>query len=422
MPSTYGHGSKKLILSVDCEYLRAVLRKRIDATGMGSGMKNAHNPPGITTYSNFETSSPFPLGGRFFDGYNKYADTNRALFYAPRLHIVSDLAFMPATRATVTDTHIDLSAQDMVIKRVQWSQNGRSHEKVNLQLELDESRYIPSLATILTQPRQPDNRPRPPPPFGPEPHFPPGGSGPTGSSPFPGGFSGPVKGSSRGGDSPGTQFLGQTINSMSDLAVKNIKGITEMSSDKSSSGGTWGVLGQKKIGPSATSDSTIEGFDSTQGQVGSAVTTSDGFALPGIDDPEAGAAGELHSHTVTVRVPDTAASDFVAIDANVTYETITSGGNAELTLTVECVETAKTYTRAVSIAQGLNRQKVTLSPQILLSGASTAGNTLKITLKRTPGQGNDSGPFQTITVHNISLRVRKHSQKADTQTNRFLPY
>ncbi len=130
VPSSYSSSQEKVTFSVDCEYLRAILRK---TTG---DRKNAHNLSGLSTYSSFNTSSAFPLGQRQHTKTSITAHaTTRGPWFSPRLHIVDDIAFRPATTLTYTDTHVDLSAETMVIEDVSWSQTAQDVEKVNLTMQ-----------------------------------------------------------------------------------------------------------------------------------------------------------------------------------------------------------------------------------------------------------------------------------------------
>ena len=423
-PANYGaQGTDRMIISVNVDYLRTMLKIR--GGFVSTQPYNAHNITGVTSYGTTAASSPFPLGMREYSEYPGMA-TDRAEWYAPRLHVVDDIAFMPSTKVTFTDTHLDLSSQSMNIKSISWTQIDRKHEEVTLELERNETRFRPRLANLFgyTGSRPADNpRPRPQPPFGPLPSLP--GGPPTTSPPTSG--TGPLPNFSSGYGGPGmgdTSSLnfGMGMNDLGIGASRQMGGMNESKSDSTASGGDWGVLGQKKRGRATTHDTSISGYDSTQAQSGSATTTSDGFSLPGVDDPEVGAAGELHSHSITIRVPNTAADDIVGLDATVTYESISGGGNAVVTAKVECVETGSSFTRDITIAQGSSRTAFNLMPSSHLNGASTSGNTLKVTLSRKPGQGSDAGPYQSIIVHNISLRIRQNSQPSDAQSDRFLPY
>ncbi len=104
--------------------------------------------------------------------------------------------------------------------------------------------------------------------------------------------------------------------------------------------------------------------------------TSDGFSLAGISDPEAGAQGERHSHTINARVPNDTSTGYVSVIASITLEDITGGGNAQITTTVECVrDFGLPSAPQKRIAKGSARQNFVLVPSTFLNGAQTPNNT-----------------------------------------------
>ena len=78
--------------------------------------------------------------------------------------------------------------------------------------------------------------------------------------------------------------------------------------------------------------------------------------------------------------------------------------------------------QTITIAQGENRKKITLIQPTILEGLGIAGNTLRITIERTPGQSGDVGPYQAVRVHSLSVKPRRYTQPSKGTTNTFKPY
>ncbi len=417
LPSSYDAATPKIILSVDIDYLRDVMdRRKRDSTP-----KNAHNVPSTSTYSSFDTSSPFPLGVRQYSDMGAGAN-GRAAYYAPRLHIVNDLNFTPATTLSYTDTHVDLSSELMVIRDVNWTQSKNDHEKVTMKLEKVESHYAYSMAQVFARGGTGSGGGT-----GNTPAAPPGPIGPA-QPPFGGGFGGSISPlmqlttSANVNDDGQNQLFGLTSNQMSKALVRGLKGRSDFAGDKNASGATWGVLGSKNTGPSSSFDRAIDGLDSNFSSSGSAIATSDGFTLAGISDPEVGQQGEVHSHSINVRVPNDSSSGFVSVLASVSLASITSGGNAEITTTVTCSETAASISSTKIITQGSSNLNTILLPTQFLSGAGTANNTLVVTFERSPAQGNDAAGYQSLVIHNVSVNVRRYNKPTVAQSDSFKAY
>jgi hypothetical protein len=167
----------------------------------------------------------------------------------------------------------------------------------------------------------------------------------------------------------------------------------------------------------------LDGLEgSTTTSEGSAIATSDGFSLAGINDPEVGAQGERHSHTLNARVPNDTSTGFVSVVGNITLEDIMGGGDAEITTTVECVETGSSISTTKIVSKGSTRQNYVLVPSTYLNGAQTPNNTLKITVERKPAQGNDTAGYQTLTIHNLEVKMRRYNIPQAGQSQAFTPY
>ncbi len=154
VPSSYSSSQEYITFSVNIDYLRDVVRLRGGDTGM-----NLPSSYGITLSKGSSSGGgAFPMGMRRYADMGGIAD-ERAAYYAPRLHIVKDVKWVPATTITYTDTHIDMSSESLVVKDVRWSQSGREVEKVQLGLEKIEDHYAYNLVAALRKP--PRDPPKP---------------------------------------------------------------------------------------------------------------------------------------------------------------------------------------------------------------------------------------------------------------------
>ena len=419
VPSSYQSTQPYITFSVNIDYLRELVRLRGGDTGM-----NLPSSHGITLSKGTSSGAGiFPLGMRTFDEMGHIAE-NRTAYYAPRLHVVRDLDFIPATQITYTDDHIDMTNESLIIKTIRWSQKARDVEKVTLGLEKSETHYAYSLTSALAKPPKESSPPkqRPPPPT-PRPPIGDGLGGGLGPAPAPmrtQGADTPMSGV------PSMEAIGGStfgFNQLSSSLLRGIRGKSNFRSDTGSSGSQWGVLGSANTGVASSFDRAIDGLEgSTTTSEGSAIATSDGFSLAGINDPEVGAQGERHSHQLNARVPNDTSTGFVSVIGSITLESIAGGGNAEITTTIECLETTSSISSTKIIPQGSTRQNIVVVPSTYLNGAETPNNTLKITVERKPAQGNDAAGYQTVTIHNLEVNVRRYNIPNAGQSQAFSPY
>jgi hypothetical protein len=420
VPSSYSTSEEYITFSANIDYLRDVVRLRGGDTGT-----NLPSSYGITLSKGSSSGGgAFPMGMKRYPDMGGIAD-ERAAYYAPRLHIVRDVKWVPATTITYTDDYIDMSSESLVVKDVRWSQSGRNIEKVQLGLEKMEDHYAYNLVSALRRPPREREPPKPrAPPLPPRPPIgDPIGGGGLGGSVQPArtfGANNPIDGDPASSAMGGSTF---GYNQMSNAVVRGIRGKANFRSDTGSSGSTWGVLGSANTGVSSSFDRALDGVEgSTTTSEGAAIATSDGFSLAGISDPEVGAQGERHSHTLNARVPNDTSTGYVSVIASITLEEISGGGNAEITTTVRCVETDASVSTTKIITEGSARQNYVLVPSTYLNGAQTPNNTLKITVERKPAQGNDAAGYQTLTIHNMEVKIRRYNIPQTGQSQAFTPY
>ena len=362
----------------------------------------------------------------------------RNLWYAPRIHIVHDLRWRPATTCTVTDSGLNLSSEPMVIQDIRWGVSQRDIENVTLTLERDETKDSGGLSSYLfpnyTKVVQGSTntgggggggggssgpwKPLPPPTT-----YPPnqGGGG------YTGGTTGPIGGTTftpfmyQGGfnQNAGSGNFSHTtnINGLTGSSYSNITGRMDYL-DMGGEGTEWGLLGQDKPAIAKSSQRSVDGLDTliTPSSAG-ATTTNEGFVLPGIIDPDS---SDRHTHTqsIKVRVPDDIADEMVSVDATYTMGG-TSSSVAVLTATVECVETGTSKSRTFKIVGNESNKNLALMGTIPLQGVATKGNTVKVTIKRTAGTGDDDASYSSVVIHNVKVNFQRFSTKGRSNLGAF---
>ncbi len=231
------------------------------------------------------------------------------------------------------------------------------------------------------------------------------------------------EGGVRGGDT-GFSRGGFNANYLTNGVIRGLNGRSSFSADNAVSSGDWGIIGQRKPATALAADRDVDGIESSfAASEGAAIQTSDGISLAGVADPEVGAQGETNSYTTNVRVPsDVSETATLSITGIVTLDEITGGGPAVITTTATCVETGASISQDLSIAQGSTRASKILMMARNLDGANTPGNTIKVEVSRSPGQGSDSATYQTLTIHTLSVALRRFSINANAQSNRMVPY
>jgi len=436
VPTTYSSTARHITFSVDYDYLMGLLRRMSEEidTSSGSGsehLENAHSVFGFGYSGNVNNiRSAFPLGYHL-GGLGEQMST-RALYYAPRVKIVKDINYIPATTLTFTDTHIDLTNETLNIAGVSWTKNEQKVDSVVLDLQRTEKHFKYGLASLVkvvgeggggnNRPPRPEAPPLPPPTTQPNQPIPPLGGG--GSIAPVGG----LLGVSRTGDSE-SSFNGLSANLLGSGAYRGLKGKASFLSDVGLSTGQFGVIGQNRPSTSLSFDRDIDGIESSLAtSEGASVITSDGFVLGGIVDPELGQQGEINSHSINVRVPnDVSAGGFVSVVAQLTFGGDTSN-IGEITTVIKCAETGAEQTQKIAIkgnaGEGGVRRAITLFHPSSLDGANTAGNTINVRIERRPAQGNETtaSGFYSITVHSLSVKMRRYSNAGNAQSDSMKPY
>lgn len=416
-------GNERIVVSVNYEYLKALLRTRCGTSNLH---KNAHT--WLIGYSSYNTDSIFPLGARRFGDADYW--NLRAEWYAPRLHITDDINFVPATSLTLTDSVFSFNNEAMQIQNISWSVNGADRESLELTLERDVSRAAKGFMSYIVPPSSKKTRSS---------HSGFGvGQGDVSSSSNNGrSYNGQWGGHGSWGDgftnsNPNAELtiinnpsrrtgvpdgitanIGNAINignnSISPNMLKQMKGVMEFNND-SMTGGGFAVLGQKK--PSAAPQNTDGAYGVTMSaEGGDANTDADGISFAGATDDTT----SYSSHSISVPVPPATQSETFTVTGRVE---MTSTGTAVLFCKVQCLETGAGSTlEPYTVTSSTNGSVVLFSGS--LSGANITGNTIKVSIARQAGEGDDTATYSAVTVKNVQIRFNTSSVSGSSQSGQL---
>ena len=450
IPSTYwsSAGTAKIRISVNYDYLLALLRYRCGDTTASDFFRPAHAPSTFTaTYGAYNTSSIFPLGMREYSELGAYGE-ERSEWYAPRILITDDVNFVPATTIDYTDSFLGLTNEPMVITNMSYSVSGANVENLVFSLERDAARQAVGFNTMF----QPQSRKsqltagldrgrateEPNGPWSPDwigssvgggsgggrGHGPALGGAFTGSGGWGGDTNPNTNMSSQfsplqnptpsGPDSPGaatSSSPGITSGAISSGFNSKVKGKMDLNID-AQVGGNFSILGQNKAGaaPSTTSGISAEIPFSPSG--GSATVGDNGLIFPGT-------VGEStnypqHSFTASIPVPNNVKSKFVAISANANLVGDSTNVGV-LTTTVSLSGFERTTTTTVKAG---NNGRINLFSGIV-DGADVAGGKLQITISRTPDDGTDTAKYSSIAVSNVQVGINRQSVQGTTMSDQM---
>ena len=433
----------KITVSVNMDYLKALVRRRCGDPTSSSILHNSHDITELKSgaWSNHNPNSIFPIGCHKYDKMSGAYGT-RYVWYGSRLHVVEDLRWRPATTVTYTDSGLGLSNEPLVINKINWSVTERNIEKLTLSLERDQTKSAGGLSSFLFpnvargRSYNPGGQPSSPPPE--KPSVPPqGGAGgrggkPDGSGAVPEqGTTGPIGTSgykpskvqggmfstmSKGGF---TQTFGAN-NTTAGLHNK-IKGKMKLNGDGLSNN-QWGILGQPKPVPATSIQKGIDGLDSAIKPASAGATqTSEGWVFPGLVDPDS-SDSVTHEHTITSRVPEDVADETISISSTVSLGG-TDAQRATLSVVVECEETGASVTRSLNVSANTDKVNVTLLSSTPLNGADVGGNNIKVTISRTPNSDVDDAINSTLVLHSLKVNFQRSSSYGrDFSRTSFNPY
>jgi len=432
IPSTYWASQPsgaRITLSVNVEYLKSLLHHRCGDPSASGILHNAHNITnfGPSAWSATNADSIFPLGARKYDTMSGLMGTRNA-WYCPRIHIVEDMRWRPATTVTFTDSGLGLSSEPMVITNIDWSVDGRNIENLSLTLERDQTKDKGGLAGYLFpsvsrgRGQQASSgpvgggtsreRPRPP-----RPPVPPGGNlqkvGEDSVNPI------LIEGG-RLREAEGRMLKPNTTNQLASSTAGNIKGRMDFL-ENGVSDSSFSILGQKRVSPPLNTQRAVDGMgNDIQSTSATAFSSSEGMIFTGIVNPES-SDRFTQTHTMNIKVPDDVSNEVMTINGSYSL-----GGDgttkAVLTVNVECLETGSTDTRTITLSGNQEKKSFPIMTTSL-SGASTVGNTISVSIKRTPGTGDDDSNFSSLILHNIAVNFQRFSIKGQSSSGMgFKPY
>ena len=420
-PANYGAtAGAKMVFSFNAEYCRALLRHRCgDPTDSNILAVVATN-----------THSIFPLGKRAYTEMGGGFRNGRTLWYAPRIHVCRDLSYVPATYVSVTDAGLEFNAESMVIKNVSWSVSAGNTDNIILKLERDEALNKAGIESFLF-PRHSNAHQI--------------GSGISGSDtgiaydedrpiksmpankpstltdPF---TQEPTDGYSEvSTDGVWTNNTSSMMNDLDSQTFGRITGRMDLPNDNLSGNAKHSILGQKRIPATPSSMRGIEGMDvDIRAISGTASLTSDGyiFAGKGLQAGDGIASSYETSIETLFIVPRDVLNNRLNIQARVTHGPfVATDTNASLYITARVEETGKSITHTANLGTGIRHRVINLLPTNALSGLDTAGNTIRITITRKAGVGDDDANTTSVILHNLDVKMERASAHTRSDSSRF---
>ena len=433
IPSTYGAvANAKMVVSFNAEYCRALLRHRCGV--INSDILSNANAIQDITMSTANTNSIFPLGGKEYSEMYAGFTTIRNEWYAPRVNIVNDLSYTPATFVTYTDAGLGITtATSMTISKVTWMVTAGKKEEIELLLERDESLSSDGVLSYLFPNKGKSRqvagndgdsdstvvvfsamgRPTPPRPQSEE---------ISQSSQLP-------QGGSNAGNMGSSNTLGITntlsVNDMSSVTYGTLKGRMNLLNDNLSHNSKFSILGQQRPPIVPTTLKSIEGMDvSIQTASGNASITSDGYILAG-----KGRVDLLNETATTTTFESTLETEFVIpldvidksilIEAKITHaQGSINNTRAVLYTTASIVGTSDSITNTVFITSNTEDKNVELIPQSILSNLK-AGNKIKVRVVRKAATGQDNSDRNSVLLKNLNVKLNRATAPVSGSSNKF---
>lgn len=456
VPSAYVNGvsgfdaNSLITLSVNYDYLVDLLRFRThNDDGDTNRLRNAHETDwlnGITDNGTYNPNSIFPLGARIYSQFGNLGGFY-TMSFAPRLHIVKDFAFTPASTVKYQDANAGYDSQtSLSIKNISWSITNRKTEKVSLILDPDETRYsedfygwlapkLPEKVTIEWPEHGQDDR---------------GDSG--------GEIQQEGDGSKDYQDESDTQYdydRDSTEADVYDTATAGGESFTTSSGPSGSknrmqidggiSADTGDIFGASKRRSVRSESVTIDGLSFGIKTSGRAVDTPNGIVFPG-----AGSSDKMvGEHEMLINLPESNMYSGITIEAIVSLPVNTATNRAVLYADLESTTTNMTASSTSTIAQhkiqtvlsegalpysdgtdinpstsrkhggAVLRKSVTLFSKVNMSGTQEAGSALRLKLYRSAGEGDDNATHTALTVHSIKVRYKKVLGRELSQASSF---
>jgi hypothetical protein len=151
-----------------------------------------------------------------------------------------------------------------------------------------------------------------------------------------------------------------------------------------------------------------------------AFSSSEGMIFTGIVNPESNNR-YTQTHAMSVKVPDDVSDEVITVGG---LYSLGGDGTTKAVLTVEaqCVETGASISRTINLSGNQEKRSFPIVAASL-TGADVAGNTISVTMKRTPATGDDDADYSSLILHNISVNFQRFSVKGfGTSSLGFKPY
>ena len=423
---------RKIVVSINKEYLKALVRNRCGTSFADIGT-NAHSSMGITV-SSPNTHSIFPLGFREYDRLKGMGE-ERAVWYAPRLNVRSDINYRVSTALKYSDSAFGYTDESLIINTVDWTVGNLGYERVLLKLATDESTFMPGISSFSTPSGTPTKRAESTNGGGLVTSGRGGIDEPTPDSGEKGGAISPpalVQGGSAGftglqvNNKSGQLTTGGYIgaNLMTAAMTNKIKGKMDLPGGTSNHS----LLGSKRQLPPSISSRFLEGNQDTLTPTsGTATISSDGFAFPGVMSASDAVQPEVSEYQILQSVPSDAASQTVRISIKASVPVISSEEEGVdeaskvvvLYCNVKCRETGSEKSSSIEISTEIaDNTSINIFSDTIVGG-QTEGNTLEISLYRQPTIGNDNADFKTLKVHSVLTEMARYNLPEDSTSARF---
>ena len=150
----------------------------------------------------------------------------------------------------------------------------------------------------------------------------------------------------------GSDMDSNSINTISISAYDNLVGRMGLSADQFTAQGEFSILGQKPVGLSPSVMRASNEFSDLMIDAGSAIRSSEGWALPATGNSTNDEGNVFHKGSVirTVSVPSDVTTEEVSVNALLSLGGVdSSSGHARVSVKIECLDTGSKYSKNVTI-------------------------------------------------------------------------
>lgn len=446
--------TETIVFSVNYDYLCDLVRFRshTDSTSMNATtgkimLRNAHGTDWLNGMPNdanetYNPNSIFPLGCRQFSQFGNLGGLY-TMTYAPRIHVVDDLEFTPATTVLYQDANAGYDVETpLSVRRVNWAVNNQNTENVVVHLEEDETRNNADMFGWI-RPQIPVHWDPPEPGHKQDDTINDGGEAQQvgdGSVDYQDREDEEHKEESGQDGVYNTGMLGgQSYNKSSRASDRDRMALQ---GGLSLQPGT--IFGQTQPSRPAYESNTIEGLSFGVKTSGRAIVTSDGVVFPG----GATSADFVGEHEMLINLPESNLHSGITIDAIVSLPVNLDTQRAVLYAELESTTGNQQIDTQVTVAQHLTesgneelgvpnigsdikpsmrkgvlgpvvRRRVTLFSKAPIIGGREAGTAVRLKLFRSSSTGEDTATTTALTVHSVQVRLQKVLNRSMDGANSF---